>query len=656
MEGVTTPSEHTAPASAPAWGAWPSPLDARSVARSSPRLEGACFAGPARDEIWWGESLPDEGGRIAVRARSADGDVRTLLPTPWNARSRVHEYGGGAWAAHEDLLVFVEKTDQRVYALAPGSAPTALTAEDPDVRFGGLSVQRGRLLAVRETLGAPVRRDIVEIPWNGDAGTPPTVLATGSDFVAHPALSPDGARIAWIAWNHPDMPWDRAEVRVAEIRVPGNEGRAIAGGGSSPVQPVWLDDDTLLYSDDPDGRWNLWRHDLRTGTRISVAPADADTGGPLWVLGTRWFRPLDDGRIVAVRTRGSDEIVLLSPDGGARRLPVDVTATAAIEDAAGARVLVSGTTAHGMPALRLVDVDVDKPEDVVRIAGDVPPWPAAFTPTAREVTVDGPHGPVHAFDFPPTNPDVPVPARDRADASTASPYVVFVHGGPTAHVGGAASGKIAYLTSRGIGVLDVNYGGSTGYGRPYRERLRGAWGIVDVDDIVAVVSALAAEGRLDPDRVAIAGGSAGGWTVLRAVTGTDVFAAGISRYGVADLRLLAAETEDFESRYLDGLVGPLPEAEARYVELSPLTRPEDFRTPLLIEQGSEDAVVPPSQSEAVRDALTAAGVPHAYLLFDGEGHGFRRAETIERALEAELAFLGLVFGFTPPGIPPLTLD
>lgn len=648
---MSTPKEDIAPSS-PGWGTWPSPLDARTVARSSPRLEGAQFAGSRRDEVWWGESLPDEGGRIAVRARGADGSVRTLLPAPWNARSRVHEYGGGAWAADGDVLLFVEKSDQRIYALAPGSMPVALTPEDPRVRFGGLSVQNGRLLAVREVVDSPVRRDIVEIPMTGasDAGAAaPAVLATGSDFLAHPALSPDGGRIAWIAWNHPDMPWDRAELRIAGLGAPAGAGRAITEGLSSPLQPTWLDDGTLLYADDPDGRWNLQRHDVASGTTTPVAAADADTGGPLWVLGSRWFGPLEDGRIVAVRTHGGDEVVVLAADGSARPLPVDVVAAAAIEDSSGTEVLVTGTTRDGTPALWLIDADA--PESAVRIAGDTPPWPAAFTPVARPVTVDGPHGPVHAFDFPPTHPDAPASAPQEPP-----PYVVFVHGGPTAHVGGAASGKIAYLTSRGIGVLDVNYGGSTGYGRAYRERLRGAWGIVDVDDVVAVVRALGAEGRLDPDRVAIAGGSAGGWTVLRAVSGTEVFAAGISRYGVADLRLLAAETEDFESRYLDGLVGPLPEAEARYIELSPLTRPEDFRTPLLLEQGTEDAVVPPSQSEAVRDALAAAGVPHAYLLFDGEGHGFRRAETIERALEAELAFLGAVFGFTPRDVPPLALD
>ena len=271
-------------------------------------------------------------------------------------------------------------------------------------------------------------------------------------------------------------------------------------------------------------------------------------------------------------------------------------------------------------------------------------------PAARALSTDGPHGPVHAFAYAPTSPDVTPIAGERP------PYVVLVHGGPTSHVGPAPSAKTAFFTSRGIGVLDVNYGGSTGYGRAYRDRLKGQWGVVDVDDVAAAASALAEAGLADPERLAIAGGSAGGWTVLAAVTRTDVFSAGISRYGVGDARALAEDTHDFEARYLDGLIGPLPEAEPVYIERSPLGRPDLFRVPLLILQGSEDRVVPPSQAEAIRDALAAHGVPHAYVLYEGEGHGFRRSETVIDSLQRELGFLGAVFGFDTPGIPPLALE
>ncbi|MET0297472.1 MAG: prolyl oligopeptidase family serine peptidase [Microbacterium sp.] len=633
------------------YGAWPSPLSASAVSAASPRIEGARFVG---DEVWWGEGVPEEAGRTAVRRRAASGAVEDVLPAPWSARSRVHEYGGGSWTTTRDGgLVFVEKSDQRVRLLRRGSDPVVLTPEGGDVRFGGLTIDGGRLLAVRESHdgSAVPRRDIVEVPLDGSGADDPTAvrsLAAGSDFVAHPALSPDGTRLAWIAWDHPDMPWDRSELRVGGIGADGvTDWQVVAGGATAPVQPVWLSKSELLFADDPDGRWNLYRAGLDDDAPTAVAPADADTGGGLWVLGTRWFTVLADGRIVAVRTNGADELVVADPlTGATAALDVPVTSGASIEDVSGTRVLLSGAGVVEGPGLWLVDLAGGS---VTAVRGAEAPWGEEWMPRPRAVTFDGPHGPVHAFDYPPTNPDVTAAEGERP------PYVVFVHGGPTAHVGPAASGKIAYLTSRGIGVLDVNYGGSTGYGRAYRERLRGQWGVVDVDDVAAAARGIAASGTADATRIAIAGGSAGGWTVLAAVTRTDAFAAGISRYGVGDARALAADTHDFEARYLDGLIGPLPEAEDVYLERSPLTRPELFRVPLLLLQGADDTVVPPAQSEAVRDALAAHGVPHAYVLYEGEGHGFRRAETVVHALETELSFLGAVFGFTPPGVPAVEL-
>ncbi|MFD4959250.1 prolyl oligopeptidase family serine peptidase [Microbacterium sp. NPDC058389] len=635
----------TSPAPTP-YGSWISPLTAAEVSATSARIEGARFVG---EDAWWGESIAEEAGRSGVR-RAEAGAVVDVLPAPWSARSRVHEYGGASWTADDDgTLYFVEKADQRVWRLDAGAAaPVALTPEAGDVRYGGLSLQHGRLLAVREdhTAGGAVpARDIVEIARDGSG---PTSLVAGSDFVAHPALSPDGAHLAWIAWDHPYMAWDSAELRVGAL----DGGRVVvwrtaAGGASSPLQPEWADADALVFADDPTGRWNLWRTDLAGAAPTPVAPADADTGGALWVLGTRWYGLLADGRIVAVRTNGSDALVVVEPDGSVRDLAVEPVTQLSLEDVRGTRVLLSGAGPRGA-GLWLVDVDAS--DDARLIAGGSSPWGDEWMPLPRAVTASGPHGPVHAFDYPPTNPDATAPEGERP------PYVVFVHGGPTSHVGGAASGKIAYLTSRGIGVLDVNYGGSTGYGRPYRERLLGQWGVVDVDDVIAAARGLAEQGAADPERLAIAGGSAGGWTVLCALAGSDTFGAGISRYGVADLPLLAADTHDFETRYLDGLVGPLPEAEELYIERSPLSHLDLLRTPLLIEQGLDDRVVPPSQSEAVRDALAANGVAHAYLAFEGEAHGFRRADTLVTTLEAELAFLGRVFGFETPGVPDIDLD
>lgn len=628
------------------FGSWPSPLSAAWAAEAAPRFDGAAFS---RDEIWWGESLPAEGGRTTVRRRTAGGAVEDVLPAPWDARSRVHEYGGGSWTVTDDgVLVFVEKTDQRIWALMPGGEPRPLTPADTTVRYGGLSRQHGSLLAVceREREDAAPRRSIVELrPDTPDA--PVRELVAGSDFVAQPALSPDGRRIAWVAWNHPDMPWDRTEIRVGERDADGVRAwRAITSGDTAALQPVWRGADELVYIDEPTGRWNLWAADVSEGAAAParpLAPADADTGGGLWVLGARWYAPLAGDRLAAIRTNGSDSLVIVDPDGAERAVDLPATARLTIEDARPDGFLVSGAGRGGTGIWH-----VSSDGTVVPVVGGAAA-DAAWMPVGTPVAFTGPRGVVHAFDFAPTNPGVRGPDAARP------PYLVFVHGGPTAHVGGVADAKTAFFTSRGIGVLDVNYGGSTGYGRAYREHLKGQWGVVDVEDVAAAASGLAAAGRADGARLAIEGGSAGGWTVLGALVGTDVFAAGVSRYGVGDARTLAEDTHDFEAHYLDGLIGPLPEAADLYAQRSPLSHPERLTAPMLILQGTDDAVVPPAQAEAIRDALAARGIPHAFVLYEGEGHGFRRAETIVHALESELAFLGAVFGFDTPGVPPIAL-
>lgn len=610
------------------YGSWPSPVTAADLAASTHAVVGGLFAGPGTDAaVWWLEHRPTEGGRYAVRQDGADGP-EDVLPPPWNARSRVHEYGGGAWAvavADEPVLVFVELTDQRLYRLGPDDdEPVPITPAGRGYRFGELTAHGAGVLAVRETHavderghdvpgGVPVR-EVVAVPLDGSAAEDPgairVVVPHGSDFLAHPRFSPDGRSVAWVAWDHPRMPWDGTELRVAPLDadgcvVPGTWQALLGGPEESVLQPEWLDDTTIVATTDRSGWWNPHRVVLHDGGAPEITPlvtAEEEFAGPLWTLGSSWLLPLGaehGDRLLVAHGRARTVLGLLDPvRGTVADLGGPLDSRVVLGDRRGSRVLLTGAGPRTPGGLWRLDVTTGK---LTSVRSDVDAVPdAAWLPQAREVTVDGPRGPVHAFAYPPTHPDVVGPTDELP------PYVVTVHGGPTAHVSGALDLLAAYLTSRGIGVLDVNYGGSTGYGRAYRERLRGTWGVVDVEDVAAAAAGLATHGLADPDRLAIRGGSAGGWTVLAALTtpGTP-FAAGISRYGVADLRALAEDTHDFESRYLDGLVGPLPQAAATYAERAPINRVDRLDRPVLLLQGLDDPVVPPSQSERFRDAMAA---------------------------------------------------
>ncbi len=631
------------------FGAWPTPITPAAAAMAVPRIEGARWV---NGHPWWGETVPSEDGRTSVRRFRPDGTIEDVLPAPWSARSRVHEYGGGAWTiAPGPHLVFVDHRDQRVRRITSRAA-VALTPADPEARYGGLSCQGGWLLAVRERIpgdGGSGIREVVRIPLDGSAATSPAaiiVLARTGDFVAQPALSADRSALAWVSWRHPSMPWDDAAVHVARLRHGSASGvRTVGGSGSAALQPTWLSDGTLAFCDDPDGRWNIWISQRGAPPR-PLARYDADTGGPLWSLGSRWFAELAGGDVIAVRTQGRDDLAVISPGGAVRVLETPILGEALIEDVSGRRALVSGAGLEG-PGLWCVDVDSGEAQAV---RGGRSAWGPAWMPVAVPMTFPGTDGPVHAFRFPPTNP------RARGPAAARPPYVVSVHGGPTGHASPAPSVKTAALTSRGIGVLEVNYAGSSGYGRAYRERLRGRWGQVDVADVLAAARGLIRQGVAEAGSLAIAGGSAGGWTVLCALVADDLFAAGIARYAVADLRDLAASGPEFESHYTEALVGATADRADVYRERSPLSRLDRIRAPLLIEQGLADRIVPPAQSEAIRDELARRGVPHIYLAFDGEGHGFRRADTVIRQLETEIGFLGRTLGFEPDGVPPVSLQ
>nr|WP_240930874.1 prolyl oligopeptidase family serine peptidase [Rhodococcus sp. B10] len=607
-------------------------------------VESGRFVG---DQIWWSEMRPTENGRTTI-CRYSDGGVQSLLPEPFNARTRVHEYGGGAWAATDDgRIVFSEFSDQRVYLVVPGETPVPLT-DKPDVaasvRFAELSVVGDEVFAVREIHeGDEIRRDICAIALNGRGIRS---IVSGSDFLAYPRLSPDGSKLAWIAWNHPQMPWDGTELRVADLAT-GTWETVLGGTEESVLQPEWIDETSLYVISDRTGWWNLYTVALG-GDVTPLYPAEADFGAPLWQLGARWYSILDDGTLLTVRTVGTETLGVLDPATGAMDdIDLGPLTSVSLGGRRGSLVLLKAGGAQSPGGLRQLDLSTREVTDIRSSIETIPD--AEYLPQGEARTFQGPEREVHAIVYAPRNPEY------EGQDGELPPYVAFVHGGPTAHVAPALNPVFAYFTSRGIGVIDVNYGGSSGYGREYRNRLRGQWGIVDVEDTVAAVRGLADAGLADPARLAIEGGSAGGWTVLAALTSSDVFACGASYYGVAELELFVAETHDFESRYIDGLIGPLPEAIDLYRTRAPVNNVDGLSCPVLLLQGLSDPIVPPSQAERFRDAMVRKGIPHAYLAYEGESHGFRKLETQVNARESELSFYGQVLGFTPPGIPELEL-
>lgn len=683
------------------YGTWPSPLAPEAL------VAGAAAVGEARvdgDDVWWAESRPDEGGRSELVRRRVDGSTADALGPDGNARTGVGEYGGGAWCVESGVVVFSRWDDQRLHRLVaddPDARATPLTPE-PEVarglRYGDVTALNHRwVVCVREAHpgcgGVPADapepvHEVVAVPTDGSAAADPSrivVLVTGDDFVASPVPGP--ARLAWIRWSHPRMPWDGTELCVARLGLdatgaPELRGAvAVVAGGpeESVVQPEWGPDGTLWCCSDRSGWWNLHRVLDPGGTGPDaeaqvVAPVAAEIGGPRWVGGMRWYAPLADGRVLAaVTSSGATGLAVVDP------ADPDAAPVAMAVEVGGAPVSSVGQVVAGPGPSQAVVVVASATAEATPLLLDLPPAPGApgsdggrgrtALPQLGAVLRPGrdlPLGPddiarpepisfpsadgrtAHALLYRPTSATSIGPDDERP------PLVVMIHGGPTAAARPLLALSTQVWTTRGFAVVDVDYGGSTGYGRPYRRLLDGAWGVVDVEDCIAAARHLADEGVVDGARMVIRGGSAGGLTTLAALCTSDVFAAGTSLYGVTDLGALARDTHKFESRYLDGLVGPWPEAEATYAARSPIALLDGLETPILVLQGADDHVVPPNQAEAVVAAVAAKGLPHAYLLFEGEGHGFRRADTIVAALQAELAFYGQVLGFTPADdLPPL---
>lgn len=627
------------------YGTWPSPISAARATGAymrlvEPRAEG--------DATTWLERRPDEDGRGVVVRAEPGSDPRDLTPPGFSARTRVHEYGGGAYATFGETVFFTNDADQRIHRQHAGGEPVPITPQPPiqrGLRYADLDVAPDgeRIVCVRERHDADgaVANDLIVLDREGSGSS---VLASGHDFYASPRWSADGDRIAYLAWDFPQMPWDGTRLSVVDVDAAGTPGseRHVAGGPDESVfQPSWGPDGRLHFVSDRTGWWNVYRED-DDGNVSDLTPTDAEFGVPMWVFGCATYAFLSDGRIVvAYRRAGVHHLALLDPATG-EMLDLDLPFTSydPYLSVSGQR-LVFIAAASVTPA-QVLSLDfstraVEVLRESARIEFDPgylsQPEPIEFDTTGGRTA--------HAYYYPPTNPEAAGGTDERP------PLVVNIHGGPTSEVTPELNLEIQFFTSRGFAYADVNYGGSTGYGRPYRESLYGRWGEVDVDDAIAAAHSLVERDLVDGERLLITGASAGGWTALCALAFRDAFAAGTSYFGVSDLEPFAKDTHKFESRYLDLLVGALPEAADFWEARSPARHADGIHRPLLILQGDEDEVVPPAQAEVIVEALERQGLPYAYLLFEGEQHGFRKAENIIRSLEAELTFYGRILGFEP---------
>jgi dipeptidyl aminopeptidase/acylaminoacyl peptidase len=628
------------------FGTWHSPLSAERVATGGRRLSTIALDG---DDIYWLEGRPDEGGRN-VLVRAASGTVEDVTPAGTNVRTRVHEYGGAPYLVHRGITYYVEFSDQRIYrlergALSEGGPPEGRPPESgpslPITPAGNwcyadfvMDAARDRLIAVREdrTLGGkePVN-SLVAIPLTAPHDV--TVIASGHDFYSTPRLSPDGARLCWLTWDHPRMPWDGTELWVVDLTVDGSmaEPRRVAGGPAESIfQPGWMPDGTLLFVSDRTGWWNFYR--WKNGPE-AVLPFDADFGRPQWQFGMNTWAPIDGTRIVAsYQERGIWRLSTIDLERGVfAPLPTALEPGDHVAATATDAIFVGGSPSTADAVVR-VDLASGRVAIVRAASDDVPDGGLLSSPEAIEFPTDGGLT-AHAFYYAPRNPDVEAPAGERP------PLIVISHGGPTASTSTRLNLEIQYWTSRGFGVVDVNYGGSSGYGRAYRQRLNLQWGVVDVADCVNAARHLANNGRVDASKLVIRGRSAGGYTTLAALTfHPGVFKAGASHYGVSDLEAMVADTHKFESRYLDTLIGPYPQAREVYRARSPIHFADRVACPVIFFHGAEDLVVPLNQCEMMAKTMTDKGLRVEVLVFPGEQHGFRKKETLIRCLEAELAF------------------
>jgi dipeptidyl aminopeptidase/acylaminoacyl peptidase len=629
------------------------------VAQAGARLSAPWIEDGA---VWWLEGRAAEGGRVALVRRDPDGSRADAVPDDFNVRTSVHEYGGGAYCIQRGVAYCSNFADQRLYRIERGATPVAITPDVPDRRHryadGRITHDGSLWIGVRERhaesdRSVDVVNELVAVPTDGSAE--PRVIVDGRDFYSSPRISPDGTDLCFLTWDLPWMPWDGCELYVADLAPDGavtNVERVAGSDGTESIwQPEWSPGGDLVFVSDGSGWWNFER--IRAGGRETLYPAEAEFGYPAWLFGMQSYALLGDGRIVCgFEQDGFTRFGVLDPDSGTLdELDIGLDSWRSPYVVVEGRdvVVVAASTTEPTQVAR-IDAGTGERE-VLRLSLEVP-IPADFVsiPQAIEFpTEDGLSARAHYYA--PTNPAYKAPDGERP------PLIVESHGGPTDAAVAAFSLGVQYWTSRGFGLVDVDYGGSTGYGRPYRERLNGQWGVVDLQDCVNAARYLVEQREADPERLLITGGSAGGYTTICALTFTDVFAAGTTYFGVADLeQFTGGETHKFELKYEHTLVGPYPERADLYRERSPIHFTDRIRTPMLVLQGTDDRIVPPSQAELIVGALRERGIPHAYLLYEGEGHGFRKAENIIGSLEAELSFYAQVLGFEPAGsIPKLEI-
>jgi len=639
---------HVAP-----YGSWKSPITADLLASTYVALDELRVDG---DDVYWIELRPADKGRNVIVRRKPDGTLTDITPPGFSARTRVHEYGGGCYIVQNGTVYFSNYTDQRLYRQDPGLDPTPLTPP-VDMRYadGIIDHHRNRIISVREdhTLKTPQAVTTIvslDIEKEGEG----KILVSGNDFYSTPRLNHDGSKLAWLTWNHPNMPWDGTELWVARVKPDGSleKSEKVAGGLEESIyQPEWSPDGALYFSSDLSGWWNLYR---QHNNRIEpLYPMEAEFGLPQWGFGSHTFVFDSSNQIICAYTKdGLWHLASLNPTKKTLR-PIETPISQ----------IIWGNLAEKNGIVFLIGGTATEPSSIVKI--DLSTKETEILHRSREITIDKEYLSIprsiefptengrtaFAFFYPPKNPEYEAPQGERP------PLLVVSHGGPSSFSPSTLRYEIQYWTSRGIGVVDVNYGGSTGYGREYRKRLNDQWGNVDVQDCVNATRYLASRREADGERLGIRGGSAGGYTTLCALAFTSTFKAGASYFGVSDLELLAKDTHKFESRYLDKLVGPYPERRDIYHARSPIYHIDGISSALILFQGLEDKVVPPDQSEKIFEAVKAKGLPVAYIAYEWEQHGFRRAENIKRSYEAELYFYSKIFQFNlAEQVEPVTIE